>query len=56
MCDNNVGEAKRLDLGHIPKEMADLIKKLDKDAKSGEVNVPVQDVKKIIKKLEGIIK
>jgi hypothetical protein len=56
MCDNNVGVAKRLDLEHISKEMADLIEKLNKDVKSGEVNVPVQDVKKITKKLEGIIK
>jgi hypothetical protein len=37
-------------------EAADLIKKLDKDVKSGEVKVPVQDVKKITKKLESIIK
>ena len=56
MCDNNVGVAKRLDLEHISKEMADLIEKLDKDVKSGEVNVPVQDVKKITEKLEGLIK
>jgi len=56
MCSNNVGVVKRLDLEHISKEMADLIKKLDQDVKSGEVNVQVHDVKKITKKLEDIIK
>jgi hypothetical protein len=56
MCDNNVGVVKRLDLEHISKEMADLIKKLDSEVKSGEVNVPVQDVKKIAKRLGSIVK
>ncbi len=52
MCDNNVGVAKRIDVETISKEIADLVKELDKEAK---VKIPVQDIKKIQKKLEKLI-
>lgn len=53
MCDNNVGVAKRLDLESISKDIADLVKKLDKEV---EGDVDVREVKKIEAKLEKIIK
>ena len=56
MCDSNVGVAKRMDLEKVSKEMADLIKDLDKGAKSEDVEVPVHVVKRITKRLEDILK
>jgi len=52
MCDNNVGVAKRIDVETISKEIADLVKELDNEAK---VKIPVQDIKQIQKKLEKLI-
>lgn len=51
MCTNNVGVARRIDLEAISKEIADLVKELD-----DEVEVKVEDIKKIQDKLEEIIK
>lgn len=53
MCDNNVGVAKRLDLESISKDIADLVKKLDKEVQG---NVEVRDLKKIESKVQKIIK
>ena len=52
MCDNNVGVAKRLDLETISKDVAELVRKLDKEV---EGDVEVRDLKKIKTKLERII-
>ena len=52
MCDQNVGVAKRIDVEAISKEIADLVKELDKEAK---VKIPVHEVKKIQKKLEKLV-
>jgi len=53
MCDNNVGVAKRLDLESISKDIADLVKKLEK-----KVEGPVQtrDLKNIETKVQKILK
>ena len=53
MCDSNVGVAKRLDLESISKDVADLVKQLDKEV---EGDVEVRDLKKIEAKLQKIIK
>ncbi len=53
MCDNNVGVAKRVNLESISKDIADLVKKLDKEV---EGEVQVRDLKKIETKLQKIIK
>jgi hypothetical protein len=53
MCDNNVGVAKRLDLESISKDIADLVRQLDKEV---EGDIQVRDVKKIEAKLQKIIK
>jgi len=53
MCDSKVGVAKRLDLESISKDIADLVKQLDKEV---EGDVQVRDLKKIEAKLQKIIK
>jgi hypothetical protein len=55
MCSNNVGVAKRIDVENLSKEIADLVKILDKEVAGAEVNVPVQHVKNVTKALEKII-
>lgn len=52
MCDSNVGVAKRIDVESISKDIADLVKQLDKEV---EGDIKVSDVKKIQEKLEKII-
>jgi hypothetical protein len=52
MCDSNVGVAKRIDVERISKEVADLVKHLDKEVK---VEIKVSDVRKIQEKLKKII-
>jgi hypothetical protein len=53
MCDNNVGVAKRLDLENISKDIAELVKQLDKRV---EGQVKVHDLKTIEGKVQKIIK
>jgi hypothetical protein len=53
MCDDNVGVAKRLDLESISKEIADLVKQLDKKV---EGPVQVRNLKTIEAKVQKIIK
>ena len=53
MCDNNVGVAKRLDLESISKDVAELVKQLDKEV---EGKVHTHDLKKIEGKIQSIIK
>lgn len=53
MCDNNVGVAKRLDLESISKDIAALVKQLDKEV---EGNVHTHELKKIEEKVQKIIK
>jgi hypothetical protein len=53
MCDENVGVAKRLDLESISKDIAKLVKQLDKEV---EGEIQVREVKKIEAKLHKIIK
>jgi len=53
MCDNNVGVAKRLDLESISKDIAELVKQLDKKV---EGPVKVQHLKTIEGKVQKIIK
>ena len=53
MCDSNVGVAKRLDLESISKDIAELVKQLDKEV---EGEVQVRDLKKIEGKIQKIIK
>ena len=52
MCDSNIGVAKRLDLVSISEDIAEFVKKLDKEA---EVKISVDEIKKIEKKLQKII-
>jgi len=52
VCDNNVGVAKRLDLESISKDIAKLVKQLDKEV---EGDIEVQEVKKIESKLHKLI-
>lgn len=56
MCTNNVGVARRIDVEHISKEIADLIKSLDKEVKGEEVQLPVDKVKKIARDIEKLVK
>ena len=56
MCTNNVGVARRIDVEHISKEIADLIKSLDKEVKGDEVHLPVDKVKQIAKDIEKLVK
>jgi hypothetical protein len=53
MCDDNVGVAKRLDLESISKDIADLVKQLDKKV---EGPVQVRNLKTIEAKVQKIIK
>jgi hypothetical protein len=53
MCDNNVGVAKRLDLENISKDIAELVKQLDKKV---EGPVQVHALKNIEAKVQKIIK
>lgn len=53
MCDNNVGVAKRIDIERVSTELADFVKKLEKQV---EVNIKVGEIKKFQTKLEDIIK
>ena len=53
MCDNNVGVAKRLDLENISKDIAELVKELDKKV---EGPVQVHKLKTIEAKVQKIIK
>jgi hypothetical protein len=53
MCDSNVGVAKRIDLENISKDIAELVKQLDKEV---EGDIQVRDVKKIEEKLKKIVK
>lgn len=53
MCDNNVGVAKRLDLESISKDIAELVKQLDKEV---EGKVQTRDLKKIETKIQSIMK
>jgi hypothetical protein len=53
MCDNNVGVAKRLDLESISKDLAELVKQLDKEV---EGKVQVRDLKKVEAKVQKILK
>jgi hypothetical protein len=53
MCDNNVGVAKRLDLENISKDIAELVKQLDKKV---EGPVQVRELKNIEAKVQKIIK
>jgi hypothetical protein len=53
MCDNNVGVAKRLDLESISKDIAELVKQLDKKV---EGPVKVHDLKTVEGKVQKIIK
>ena len=53
MCDNNVGVAKRLDLEGISKDIAELVKQLDKKV---EGPIKVHDLKTIEGKVQKIIK
>ena len=54
MCDDKVGVAKRIDVERISKEVAELVKALDKEV--GEnVDVPVPHVRRVTKGLESII-
>lgn len=50
MCDSNVGVARRIDLEKISKEIADLVKNIDE-----EVNVSVDDIRRIAKNLEMLV-
>ena len=52
MCDNNVGVARRIDLESISRDIADLMKQLDKEV---EGDIKVSDVRKIEEKLTKII-
>jgi hypothetical protein len=52
-CDNNVGVAKRLDLENISKDIAELVKELDKKV---EGPVQVHKLKTIEAKVQKIIK
>jgi hypothetical protein len=49
MCDT-VGVAKRIDVGRISREIANLIKELD-----SEVQLPVHEVKRLAKDLEKLV-
>jgi hypothetical protein len=53
MCDNNVGVVKRLDLENISKDIAELVKELDKKV---EGPVQVHNLKTIEAKVQKIIK
>lgn len=52
MCDSNVGVARRIDVEAISKELADLVKQLDKEV---EVEIEVKDIRKIEGKLKKLI-
>jgi hypothetical protein len=56
MCDQNVGVAKKIDVERVSKDIAELIKALDKEVKGDEVHVPVKKVKDVSEKLARIIK
>jgi hypothetical protein len=53
MCDNNGGVAKRIDLESISKDIADLVKQLDKKA---EGVIQMKDLKRVEGKVQKIIK
>ena len=53
MCKNNVGVVKLLDLESISKDVAELVKQLDKEV---EGKVHTRDLKKIEGKIQSIIK
>ena len=55
MCDNNVGVAKRIEIEKISKDLAELVKALDKEVHGEDVKVPVAHVKKVTQGLDKII-
>jgi hypothetical protein len=55
MCDNNVEVARRIEVTEISKEIAELIKTLEGEIHGEEVNIPVQQTKKVASSLEKLI-
>ena len=55
MCDEKVGVAKRIEVEKISKEIAELVKALDKEVRGADVKIPVKQVKKVTKGLASII-
>ena len=55
MCDSNVGVARRIEVESVSKEIAELMKELDKDVGGEHVDVPVKKLRRVTERLTKIL-